>query len=70
MSAYEFSGHRPVVEVKGAAFAARTLRAARRRAAAAHAASVNRPSPENLDRAAELEAGLARMEQDLGAVAV
>ena len=40
----------------------RRIEAARRRAVDARHAADRRPTPENLDRAAELEAGLERME--------
>lgn len=42
--------------------AARRIEAARRRATDARHKANNRPTPENLNRAAELEAGVERME--------
>jgi len=44
--------------------AARRIEAARRRATDARHRANNRPTPENLNRAAELEAGLDRMETE------
>lgn len=49
--------------------AERRLIAAQRRAADARHLADRRPSPENLNRAAELEAGLARMVAAAGQVA-
>jgi hypothetical protein len=51
-----------VIRSAEAAKIARRLPAARRRAATARAQADRNPSPDNLNRAAELEAGLARME--------
>ena len=42
----------------------RRIEAARRRATDARHKANNRPTPGNLDRAAELEAGLERMEAE------
>jgi hypothetical protein len=44
--------------------AACRIEAARRRATDARHRANNRPTPENLNRAAELEAGLERMESE------
>ena len=44
--------------------AARRIEAARRRATDARHRANNRPTPENLNRAQELEAGLDRMETE------
>jgi hypothetical protein len=44
--------------------AARRIEAARRRATDARHRANQRPTPENLNRAAELEAGLDRMETE------
>jgi hypothetical protein len=59
---YEFHGETVTKTPHGAAFAARALRAAGRRAQAARIVADRYPSPDNNERAAELEAGLARME--------
>jgi hypothetical protein len=42
----------------------RRIEAARRRALDARHAATRRPTPENLNRATELETGLARMEAE------
>jgi hypothetical protein len=42
----------------------RRIEAARRRAVDARHAATRRPTPENLNRAQELETGLARMEDE------
>jgi hypothetical protein len=67
---YKFHGEVQPVRVHGAAFAARALSAARRRVGVARERAQRFPFEENLLAVAELEAGLTRMEAELGSNAV